>query len=353
MRLAHALQTVRPSALEPAMRTGRWPRCLQFLQSLRWHAALALTSLSVLPLWAVAFGSDGHQAIGSMADTLIHGQPAEAKVRALLLPGETLASVATWADCAKGYCGPLTPEMHTFVAANPHHHDYHFTDIPFQESAYARGALGTTDHDVVVTLSQCIAVLQGQTDIAHNPHQFTPRQALLLLVHLVGDVHQPLHVGSAYVDAHDHFIVPANEAALTSGEVLATQGDNDLLLGSHALHSYWDTDVVKSVMSLAKVKTPQALAQRLLARKAPPATTGDLAGWPDQWANETLGLSRRVHAGLILGAKEAVQDRMDHPHWAWPVQAPANYTRQAPALASQALSRAGYRLAAVLQAIWP
>ena len=35
-----------------------------------------------------------------------------------LLPGESLASIANWADCVKGtYCGPQTPEMVAYVVA--------------------------------------------------------------------------------------------------------------------------------------------------------------------------------------------------------------------------------------------
>ena len=57
----------------------------------------------------------------------------------------------------------------------------------------------THGDDVVQILRQAIGVLQGRLDSVSNPHQFTQRQALLMVAHLVGDLHQPLHVSGAYV----------------------------------------------------------------------------------------------------------------------------------------------------------
>lgn len=61
-----------------------------------------LAGLAISPLEAFAWGSDGHKTIGAIADQLLQGTPTEAKVKALLKPGETLSSASVWADCAKG-----------------------------------------------------------------------------------------------------------------------------------------------------------------------------------------------------------------------------------------------------------
>jgi ABC-type antimicrobial peptide transport system ATPase subunit len=129
---------------------------------------------------AMALGDEGHKTIGAIADKLITGSHAEAKVKALLLPGESLQSISIWADCAKGtFCGPQTPEMTAFAIQNPAHAAYHYTNLPVQFTAYTTGAAGTTDHDIVQTLKQAIAVLQGNDTDLSNPHHFTPRQAVL------------------------------------------------------------------------------------------------------------------------------------------------------------------------------
>ena len=130
----------------------------------------------------LAWGNDGHRAVGAIADKLIKGSNAEKQVSALLLPGESLESVANWADCVKGsWCGVQTPEMLDYVGANPKGNEYHYTDVPFQKTHYHDNDVGTAPDDIVQTLKQAIAVLQGKTDAALNPHGFTKRQALLLV----------------------------------------------------------------------------------------------------------------------------------------------------------------------------
>jgi hypothetical protein len=303
---------------------------------------------------AFGWGNQGHQTVGAVADRLIAGTHAAEKVRALLLPGESLESVSIWAECAKGYCGPLTPEMRAFVAANPKHNDYHFTDLPFELTSYQEGAVGTTDHDVVRVLRQCVAVLRGPTSPDVNPHGFTERQALLLMTHLVGDVHQPLHVGTADMDTHDRYTVPATQSAVDEASIFSTHGDNYLLKGSGALHAYWDTQAVKSAMTAAKVKTPAGFASYLIRRKAAvPPSTGDAAEWPTQWASETVKLSQRAHQGVEPHARETVRDRNGNPHLAWPVTVPGTYAVTAKTTARDQLWVAGSRLAVLLQAIWP
>ncbi len=305
------------------------------------------------PLSAGAWGNEGHQTVGAIADRLLAGKKAAAAVQALLLPGETLESVSIWADCAKGYCGPLTPEMKEFVNANPDHHDYHFTDLPFQFNLYQDDDVGTSERDVVRMVRQCIAVLRGDTSGSANPHGLTPRHALLLLTHLVGDLHQPLHVGTAYINSHDEYVVPATKNEIDEAFIFATQGDNFLLKGSKALHGYWDTQAVKSAMNAAHVASPGAFADYLILHPAAlQASSGDALEWPIQWASETVKLSKLAHKNVVPKTRETVQDRHLKSHFAWPVTTPANYLTTAKKTANDQLSRAGARLAAILESIW-
>ena len=310
-------------------------------------------SLTYVP-HAAAWGNEGHQTVGAIADQLIAGTHAAQEVSALLKPGETLESVSIWADCAKGYCGPLTDEMKEFVAANPKHHDYHFTDLPFQVNEYSDGAVGTTDHDVVQMLRQCIMVLRGDESPGSNPHGLSKRQALLLMTHLAGDIHQPLHVGAAYLDTDNHFVVPASAAAIDEASIFSTQGDNFLLKGGGPLHGYWDSQAVRLAMTTVHATTPAAFARALIAQSSPVRPNqGDVTDWPAQWATETVLLSQRAHAGVRPLSRQMVQDRGGSSHNAWPVATPKDYTTTAREIAHDQLWAGGKRLAEVLETVWP
>src|SRR6476469_2351696 len=120
---------------------------------------------------ALAWGYDGHRAVGAIAEKLIKGSNAEKQVASLLLPGESLESITNWADSAKAGVGypPATAEQQAYTDANPRHNEYHYANVPFQYMHYHDGIVGGSDVDIVQTLKQAIAVLQGKTDPATNP----------------------------------------------------------------------------------------------------------------------------------------------------------------------------------------
>src|SRR6478609_1338659 len=120
---------------------------------------------------ALAWGSAGHLAVGTIADRLIAGTPAALETRKIL--GSTLRTAAVWADCAKGvntapfkyegaghypecaiYENPASErQMEAFVRRNhdncssPYntescHKQYHYTDVAVQRSEYRSGYVG-------------------------------------------------------------------------------------------------------------------------------------------------------------------------------------------------------------------
>jgi hypothetical protein len=307
-------------------------------------------------LWA--WGADGHETVGAIADQLIQTTRAEREVHQLLRDGETLMSVSVWADCAKGflYCeAEPSPEMKEFTDKNAQHKDYHFTDIPFESAGYREATVGAGENDVVHIIRQCIHVLLRQTDHQYNPHDFTPRQALLLLVHLIGDIHQPLHVGTAYMTRQDKFGVPLQQAELDSHYFEVTKADNYLMKSAtQSLHIYWDESTVKNSMRTLHTTSPAEYAESLLRKYPDPDTlTGDLEQWPVTWADESLKAAKVVHSGVGVGPREMGQDRDGH-HLMWSITAlPKTYTQTSEDLAEKAVMRAGKRLALVLKAIWP
>jgi hypothetical protein len=345
----------------------------------------ALASVNVM-----ASGDEGHKTVGAIADRLLKGTNAGAKVQALLQQGESLQSISIWADCAKGtFCGPQTSEMVAFGIQNPAHAAYHYTNTPVQNKTYVAGGVGTTDHDIVQTLKQAIAVLQGNDNETTNPHRFSPRQALLMIAHLVGDIHQPLHVGAAYINSENQFVTPMSKQQVDGVTIFDLQGGNNLLLEDpktwtmrdqeaykreqaaakaenpsadagkpkrvgKPLHLYWDVTVVENVMRNLGARSVQELTEKLMANSAvAAANNGDPITWPEQWANEGLGYAKIAYADIVATERIKITSRRGVEFSSWYTSLPANYIESSTEITQKQLKVAGYRLAALLQKIWP
>jgi hypothetical protein len=292
-----------------------------------------------------AFGDSGHRVIGRLAELHLRDSRALDRARALLAANETLADAAVWPDTIKD---PLFEDDDTgrFRLAHPAHDTYHYANLPFQADRYDLAVPGARSTDIVQTLRECIRVLQGTSTA------FTGREALRLLAHLVGDLHQPLHVGNAFVSADDplRFVVPQGPTGWRT-----TLGGNLLLYGPQDrfnLHSYWDTHAVNLAMRKEDVAT---YAARLFSEVAvPPAwrNPGEADTWPEQWATEGLSLARVAHDGIALTAYLGPDTARRAPH-RWRIEQPTTYDEMARGRVRLQLAAGGYRLAATLKAIWP
>lgn len=343
----------------PAMHTPTMPR------TLRLAAALWLTAAGT----ALAWGPKGHATTGALAEQLITGTRAEVEVARLLKStGVNLGEAAVWADCVKAVqledgdfvyadpgkyadCKPFeTPagmaRAVAYVQANwkackpkfgqdPCHKQYHYTDVAVQHQAYSLRWVGTSRHDLVAAVQACIAKLQGKPVPA--PFRFHDRtEALLLLTHLVGDLHQPLHVGAVYLDAQGHRV---NPDAGRHDPHTDTVGGNRIDDGRGPLHRAWD-DVPSRL-------GPQGLGDQGVdeARKLP-ASPGKPADWPALWASETLQASRAAFEGLGFSAASGKPPR-------WQATLPEDYAQRREALQREQLLKASARLAQLLRAIFP
>lgn len=351
----------------------------------------ALAALPALPFAAHAWGPDGHQTVATIAAGLLKGTPAEARVKALL--GDIrLPLAAVWADCAKGIspsqnyaytsagrypeCAPLeTPahiaEMADYVRRNDKqcalageqtcHKQTHYTDVALQRSRYLLGFTGTRPDDVVGSLRQAILVLQGKP-APGQPNFKSPREALLVLAHLTGDVHQPLHVGAIYLDAQGQRVDPdkkgfdpatntvggngilvasgtaaAPAAPLTADESAGPEGLAGAGFGPPKLHAVWD-----GVPD--KFKANRVNAAWLAEARKVRANPGDPVDWPARWATQTLEQAGLAFQGLKFSAKQGTH---------WTVSLPSGYSAKADGIKRQQLTAAGARLAAVLRAVFP
>jgi S1/P1 Nuclease len=333
---------------------------------------LALAAAVVLgTASAQAFGPDGHHTVGAIADKLLLGTQAATQVK-IILGGLSLQDAAVWADCAKGVnpaqnyaytAADKFPEckiyetvegeaeMADFVRRNDTncqrkpteetcHKQYHYSDSAIQRSAYKLGSTGTRDDDIVGSVKAAIAFLQ--TGAAPAPYDFKDkREALLVLAHYVGDIHQPLHVAAVYLDAKGKRVDPDTG---TFDPATQTRGGNDITTinavtkkAGANLHRIWDEIP-------SNLRAPNIGPIWLAKARAVPTTAGDITGWGDAWATQTLTQAKATFSGLKFGKQSAQK---------WTVTLPSNYAAKMATIKQTQLTQAGARLAQILQTIWP
>ena len=332
----------------------------------RWCRTLVAASLAVAALPAMAWGPHGHQTVGAIADQLIAGTPTAKKVRQVL--GSNLQMASVWADCARGVesnagtwrytasgtykeCAPYENDaskaaMVAFVqrnatrcggnagAAQCRHTAYHFTDISIRHDRYDPSLPGANPNDLVQAIGAALSVLQGGKSPAPI-NIASRREALRLLTHYIGDLHQPLHVGSIYLDDAGNITDPTNAQQARAQD---NRGGNKLLLKGWKLHATWDD--VPGKLTTALIAGQGAIE----ARRVKPAT-GPINQWPTAWASDTLVNADRAFQGLTIAPK--VGDS-----WAVSATEP-DYRLSREALQHEQIVKAGARLAQIVTTLWP
>jgi nuclease S1 len=123
---------------------------------------------------SLPLGAQGHRIVAEIAQRHLTGV---ARGRAIaLLEGDDLARVASWADNYRG-----TPEGRRTAT-------WHYTTLPAGQSYRYTPDDGNTDIGEAIRDQEGVLADQGR-----------PREervkALKFLIHFLGDVHQPMHVG--------------------------------------------------------------------------------------------------------------------------------------------------------------
>lgn len=208
-------------------------RLTSFISRARACCALALALLAtLLPCGAAqAWGPVGHQAVAMAARAQLTPE-ALARVQELMAlePGATLAELATWADEHR----------------SPDTAPWHYVNFPAGDCTY-RPARDCPDGQCVV------AALDAQLRILESRAPQSERlQALKWVVHLVADVHQPLHAGMAEDRGGNRYQL-------------------QFLLRWSNLHALWDSGLIHHMDADAP-----ALAARL-ARQFWPSSPGSLS----------------------------------------------------------------------------
>jgi len=338
-------------------------------------AFLVLCSIAIAsaqPQFVSAWNADGHKTVGAIADKLITGTHAGTEVHSIL-GTMTLQQAAVWPDCARGVnettlkysmkkdtngkpafpeCTPFETNagkatMEDFVSRNLDqchpkpgeetcHKGYHYADISVGRDHYDPTFVGARDSDVVHAIVAATHVLKG--DPCPPPFSFKDkREALLVLTHYVGDIHQPLHVGAVYLDQNGNRVDPDPS---TFDPKTATKGGNfiDVQGSSRNIHKTWDA--IPTNLTATHITSDGLLT----AAKAVPASAGSTDDWPTTWASETVQQAREAFNSVKFSSAH---------NGRWTATVPANYSTVQRPIKKTQLARGGARLAQLLEAIWP
>ncbi|MGH7583951.1 MAG: S1/P1 nuclease [Gemmatimonadales bacterium] len=259
------------------------------LRALLLVAALPAPSIHHSRPAAALWGPVGHRVIAQVALDRLPAAVADETRR--LLDGQNITDIASWADDIRREQPATAP--------------WHYVDIEIIDSSYVPSRDCKEGACVVAALDREIAILGD-----HGRSDSDRAVALKWVVHLVGDIHQPLHAGER-----------------------GDRGGNDVHVtfdGRHTnLHALWDSGLITSYR-MSDAEMVGRIEAAIAHRKDITALSG---GTPAQWAMESHDIARDFVYARLPASLEI--DR--------------SYADAARPVIMDQLLKAGVRLAAVLE----
>lgn len=265
---------------------------------------IVAAAAALLPSPAFAWGKTGHRVIAAIADTQLSGL-ARAHVEEILGYGESLDEAANWPDEMRSAPGEFWRKT-----ATPWHY------VTLNGIVYDHAP---PEGDALEALSHFRAVLRDP-----NSNREDKQTALRFVVHLVGDLHQPLHVGKC-----------------------CDKGGNDVKVTWFGkptnLHAVWDSSLVDD---------EQLSFTELAAKLERHITSDDVIKWwdsdPRDWIGESAGIRDTLYPppvkpkkGFRLGKRKPQLPALSY-----------DYVYKFHPVMERRLSQGGIRLAAYLNALY-
>jgi len=255
---------------------------------------------------AFSWGDEGHRITGHIASALLT-EPARQQLRELL-GTDDLAQVATWMD----------DEREALNKRLPGSSRWHYEN---------RAACDQTGNALrVCPQGQCLTrqIERFTTVLRNSQVSRTQRaEAIRMLVHLLGDLHQPLHL----IDNHD-------------------RGGNDVLVlvpgerEPRRLHEVWDTRLVRMNMRRTDAaKYASSLLSHFQAQRV-----AWQSGNTEQWAGESYRIGKEYAYAALPGfvCQTSTINNSIVTHLS------NSYIQNARAAIDEQLAKAGVRIAFVL-----
>ncbi len=222
--------------------------------------------LLFIPTLSFAWNTTGHAVVANVAECYLEPK-ARAAVQELLVD-ETMASVAGWMDRVRSQ----PDHRHTST--------WHWVTIP-DGMTYASSEKNPKG-DVVEAIERMAATLGSDTASIGQK-----RLALRYLIHMVGDLHQPLHVGNGLDKGGNEFQVR-----------WMGRGSN--------LHKVWDSGIFEAIGQDHTVITESLkVVDRRTLRKL-------RRGTPADWAQECVDLRQNAYT-VAPGAE--IGEEYARAHW--------------------------------------
>jgi S1/P1 Nuclease len=267
-------------------------------------AAAATAAIAFIPAPAFAWGKTGHRVVAALADAQLSGL-ARAHIREIIGSAESLDEAATWPDEMRSAPGQFWQKTST---------PFHYVTL--------NGII----YDHAPKESDALEALQKYTATLRDPNaSLADKQlALRFVVHLVGDLHQPLHVGKC-----------------------CDKGGNDVKVKWFGrdlnLHSVWDS---------AMVDEEQLSFTELAAKLERHISNTDVIKWwdinPRDWISESAEIRDTLYP---LPARPKNGEKLKKAHPQLP-DLSYGYVYKFTPLMERRLSQGGVRLAAYLNAIF-
>ncbi len=224
---------------------------------------LNTTSLSEAePAW----GPTGHRTTGKIAE--MHLTKRAKKKINKLLKGESLAFVSTFADQIKS------------DRKYDKYYTWHYVNMPFDVSY--EDSDKNPKGDIITGIQKCVEVLKSDTSSTEDKVFF-----LKMLVHFLGDLHQPMHIGRA-----------EDKGGNTIQVQWFGRGTN--------LHRVWDENMIQEwKMSYIELANN---AKDLTKEQIKAIQKGSVI----DWMNDTRKLTRKTYESVKVGENLRYRYSYDH-----------------------------------------
>ncbi|MDA9435416.1 S1/P1 nuclease [Bradyrhizobium sp. CCBAU 51627] len=240
------------------------------------YALFALVMGAIWPSSAWAWGQLGHSVIAELAQRHLNSRTLAALKE---LIGETsLASISNWADDYK------------FTEQGKGTYRWHFVDIDISHPAYGEADCPEKNNQgncIAKGLPIAIATLKDRTKPIRER-----RDALRLVVHLIGDLGQPLHASCNGDDGGGNTLFVSLQAKRQDGKSYRR---------SSSFHSMWDDSLIE-----LQAYSWGSYADALDGIALPPAEGGPYdEARIAAWANDTHALGIKAYQLLPAGTPAA------------------------------------------------